>query len=88
VLLSDPDVTDAAVIGVPSADWGETPYGLVVLRAGAERSPADIRDRANAQLGKSQRLSQVALRDSLPRSSIGKILKRELKAPFWEEATK
>jgi len=88
VLLSDPDVTDAAVIGVPSADWGETPYGLVVLRAWAERSPADIRDRANAQLGKSQRLSQVALRDSLPRSSIGKILKRELKAPFWEEATK
>ncbi len=84
VLLADPDVIDAAVIAVPSADWGETPYGLVILRAEASRTVGDIRDHANAQLGKSQRLSQVERRETLPRSSIGKILKRELKAPFWE----
>ncbi|MHA6265097.1 class I adenylate-forming enzyme family protein [Arenibacterium sp. CAU 1754] len=84
VLLADPDVTDAAVIGVPSDAWGETPVGLVVLRDGATRSSDDIRDRANATLGKSQRLSDVEIRDHLPRSSIGKILKRELRAPYWE----
>ncbi len=83
VLLADPDVTDAAVIGVPSDAWGETPYGLVVLREGATRSGEDICADANAKLGKSQRLSAVELRDELPRSSIGKILKKELRAPFW-----
>ena len=83
VLLADPDVMDAAVIGVPSDAWGETPYGLVVLREGATRSGDDICADANAKLGKSQRLSAVELREELPRSSIGKILKKELRAPFW-----
>ena len=83
VLLADPDVTDAAVIGVPSDAWGETPYGLVVLREGATRSGDDICADANAKLGKSQRLSAVELSEELPRSSIGKILKKELRAPFW-----
>ena len=86
-LLADPDVSDAAVIGVPSSDWGETPLGLVVLRAGATRGPEEICGAANAKLGKSQRLSRVELRESLPRSSIGKILKKELRAPYWESVT-
>ncbi|MCM2562811.1 acyl--CoA ligase [Lutimaribacter sp. EGI FJ00015] len=86
VLLDDPDVTDAAVVGVPSDAWGETPLGLVVLRQGAERGEDDIRDAANARLGKSHRLSAVEIRDSLPRSSIGKILKRELRQPYWQVA--
>jgi len=88
VLLADPDVTDAAVIGVPSEAWGETPLGLVVLRAGTTASAADICARANQSLGKSQRLSQVEARQVLPRSSIGKILKRELRAPYWETPEK
>jgi len=85
VLLADPDVTDAAVIGVPSDAWGETPLGLVVLRAGATRSAADISAQANATLGKSQRLSAVEIREILPRSTIGKILKKDLRAPYWEK---
>ena len=86
VLLADPDVTDAAVIGVPSDAWGETPYGLVVLRDGALRTAEQICADANAKLGKSQRLSAVEAREALPRSSIGKILKKELRIPFWENA--
>jgi long-chain acyl-CoA synthetase len=85
-LLADPDVTDAAVIGVPSDAWGETPYGLVVLREGATRTAKQICGDANAKLGKSQRLSAVEAREVLPRSSIGKILKKELRIPFWENA--
>jgi acyl-CoA synthetase (AMP-forming)/AMP-acid ligase II len=85
VLLADPNVTDAAVIGVPSEAWGETPYGLVVLRAGTTRTLDDIRGAANDRLGKSQRLSGLEARDALPRSTIGKILKRELRAPFWAD---
>lgn len=86
VLLEDPDVTDAAVIGVPSDAWGETPLGLVVLRPGAARDLVDICAAANSKLGKSQRLSGLEQRESLPRSSIGKILKRELRAPYWANA--
>lgn len=85
VLLAEPDVTDAAVIGIPSEDWGETPLGLVVLRDGATRSAQDIRAAANARLGKSHRLSGIEIRTDLPRSSIGKILKRELRAPYWPD---
>jgi len=83
VLLDDPDVIDAAVIGVPSDAWGETPLGLIVCRDGATRSADDILKRANAKLGKSQRLSNVEIRDVLPRSTIGKILKKDLRLPYW-----
>lgn len=84
ILLQDEDVTDAAVIGIPSDAWGETPIGLVVVRDNANRSCSEILELANQKLGKSQRLSAVNFVDKLPRSSIGKILKRELRAPYWE----
>ncbi len=84
VLLTYPEVTDAAVIGIPSPDWGETPLGLVVAAPGTSPDAEAIRDWANARLGKSQRLARVELREQLPRSDIGKILKRELRAPYWQ----
>ena len=87
VLLQDDDVIDAAVIGVPSDAWGETPLGLIVQRVGAIRSTDDILTQANARLGKSQRLSSVEVREVLPRSTIGKILKKDLRAPYWEKET-
>lgn len=83
VLRGHPEVADVAVIAVPSREWGETPLGLVVPRPGAAASPDAIRDWANARLGKTQRLSAVELRDDLPHSEIGKILKRELRAGYW-----
>jgi acyl-CoA synthetase (AMP-forming)/AMP-acid ligase II len=86
-LLADPDVDDAAVIGIPSEDWGETPLGLVTLRPGSTREAEDIRTTANERLGKSQRLSAIEIRDHLPRSTIGKILKKELRAPYWENSS-
>ncbi|GAB5439342.1 class I adenylate-forming enzyme family protein [Falsiruegeria mediterranea] len=85
VLRDHPDVSDVAVIAVPSEAWGETPLGLVVLKPEGQATGAEIMDWANARLGKTQRLSRVELRDDLPRSSIGKILKRELRASFWEQ---
>ena len=87
VLLQDADIIDAAVIGIPSDAWGETPLGLVVLRDGATRTANDILTQANTRLGKSQRLSVVEVRDTLPRSTIGKILKKDLRAPYWTKET-
>jgi len=75
------------VIGVPSDQWGESPMALCVRRAGATASEQSVRDWANGQLSKTQRLVAVEFRDSLPRSTIGKIMKRELRAPYWEGRT-
>ena len=86
-LLSHPDVADAAVIAVPSERWGETPLGLVVVRQGSVVDPHELLEWTNAQLGKMQRLSGVELRDNLPRSNVGKILKQDLRRPYWEHRT-
>jgi long-chain acyl-CoA synthetase len=84
LLLKHPDVNDVAVIGIPSDQWGESAMALCVPRPGAAPSEAAILEWANGQLGKTQRLVAVEFRRSLPRSTIGKIMKRELRAPYWE----
>ena len=78
VLARHPQVIDAAVVAARSDRWGETPAAFVVARRGAEAQ--EIRDWANARLGSMQRLAAVTLVDVLPRSEIGKVLKRELAA--------
>ncbi|HYH21495.1 MAG TPA: class I adenylate-forming enzyme family protein [Azospirillum sp.] len=83
VLLAHDAVAEAAVIAVPSKEWGETPLGLVVLKPGRAADAGELLAWANARLGKTQRLSGVEFRTTLPRSSIGKVLKRELRAPYW-----
>ncbi len=82
VLAAHPGVRDAAVIGIPSKEWGETPLALVVMRDGAAETPEDLRGWANERLGKAQRISAVEFRDALPRNALGKILKRELREPY------
>jgi long-chain acyl-CoA synthetase len=86
ILSKHADVADVAVIGVPSEQWGETPVAMVVRRGGSAIDAEALRAWANALLGKTQRISAVEFRDSLPRSSIGKILKRELREPYWRNA--
>tara|TARA_R110002072_G_scaffold242564_1_gene401344 strand:+ start:284 stop:1843 length:1560 start_codon:yes stop_codon:yes gene_type:complete len=77
-LMAEDDVVEAAVIGVTSERWGETPVGFVVLAEGA-RDPQAIRAAVNARLGKTQRLAQLHAVEDMPRSHIGKLLKTELR---------
>jgi long-chain acyl-CoA synthetase len=84
MLLGHPDVIDVAVIGVPSDQWGESPMALAVRARGSKATVDEIRTWANGQLSKTQRLVALEFRDSLPRSTIGKIMKRDLRAPYWE----
>jgi len=85
VLITHPDVADCAVIAVPSAQWGETPLGLVVLKPGAAADAGALKEWVNARLGKQQRLSAIEFRADLARNANGKILKRELRAPYWPQ---
>ncbi len=86
VLTKHEEVADVAVIGVPSDRWGETPLALVVPENGSTSAEDDLLAWTNERLGKAQRISAVEFRDNLPRSTIGKILKRELREPYWKDA--
>lgn len=77
-LLKEADVSEAAVIGVPSQRWGETPVGFVTLSDPA-RDVEAIREAVNARLGKTQRLTQLHAIEEMPRSHIGKLLKTDLR---------
>jgi len=79
VLLKQPGVVDAAVIGVDSHQWGETPLGFIVAENGVELDVQAVMDGANSELGKTQRLSAVRQIEELPRSHIGKVLKTQLR---------
>jgi acyl-CoA synthetase (AMP-forming)/AMP-acid ligase II len=80
ILLADGRVVEAAVVGMPSEEWGETPVAFVVLKPGADAE--SVRADCNAKVGKTQRLSAITTVDELPRSPIGKVLKRELRDAY------
>jgi acyl-CoA synthetase (AMP-forming)/AMP-acid ligase II len=77
-LAHEEDVVEAAVVGIASRQWGETPVGFVVLRDGARECDA-IMAAVNARLGKTQRLSALHAIEEMPRSHIGKLLKTDLR---------
>ncbi len=82
VIVQHPAVLEAAVVGMPSDKWGETPVAFVTPRPGAALSIPELAEFVAARVGKTQRPSAYELADSLPRSAIGKVLKRELRDSF------
>ena len=87
VIASHPDVAEVAVVGVPSSRWGESPVAFVALRKMRDIARQELLAWTNAQLGKTQRLADVVMVDRLPRSAIGKVLKRELRDAYSSEET-
>jgi acyl-CoA synthetase (AMP-forming)/AMP-acid ligase II len=79
VLLTHPAVLEAAVVGIPSEQWGETPVAFVALREGKQASELDIAAFVEGRLGRMQRPSAYHVVAALPRSTIGKVLKQPLK---------
>ncbi len=89
VLMQYPGVEEAAVIGVDSDKWGETPVGFVTAKLGAALDLAAVLAATNALLGKTQRLAALYPIDEMPRSHIGKLLKtdlRQLAAQYGKQA--
>ena len=87
VLRQHPAVLEAAVVGIPSAEWGESPAAFVVVRDGVAAPDAgELLAWVNAKVGKTQRLVRLAYMDELPRSAIGKVLKRELRDSIAAQA--
>ncbi|MDO8379564.1 class I adenylate-forming enzyme family protein [Phenylobacterium sp.] len=81
-IIQHPEVLEAAVVGVASDKWGETPVAFVALKPNAKVTADELKAWTNAKLGKTQRLADLILVGSLPRSHIGKVLKRELRDDY------
>jgi long-chain acyl-CoA synthetase len=84
VLYRHPAVLEAAVFGIPDAKWGEAVHAVVVPRAPV--TTAELIDHCRAAIGAYKVPRGIDLRaEPLPKSGAGKVLKRELRAPFWAD---
>ena len=83
VLFQHPAVGDAAVIGVPHEQWGETVKAIIVLKEGQTATEEEIIEFSRGRLGGFERPRSVDFVNELPRNPSGKVLKRELREPYW-----
>ncbi|HEX6347026.1 AMP-binding protein [Umezawaea sp.] len=87
-VFGHPAVAEVAVIGVPHEKWGETAKAVVVKKSGVEVSEQEIIDFARERLARFKCPTSVDWSDALPRNPSGKILKKDLRAPYWEGRTR
>ena len=87
-LMKHPAIQDVAVIGIPDDRWGEVPLAIVVRKAGVEVTEDDIVAFGRTQLAGFKTPKKVAWIDALPRNPSGKILKKDLRAPYWQGRTR
>jgi fatty-acyl-CoA synthase/long-chain acyl-CoA synthetase len=78
------DVLDVAVFGIPSEEWGESVHAVVVRRPGSDVDAAQLQAFARAHLAGYKVPRSVDFVDEIPKTGSGKILKRELRAPYWK----
>ena len=83
-LMSSAEILDAAVIGIPDDKWGESVKGFVVLAADSSLSEDEIISYTRTQIAAYKCPKSIEFIKELPRNPSGKILRRELRDPYWE----
>ena len=88
VVVTHPDVLEAAVFGIPSDKWGEAPMGAVLLRTGAQADAVALKHWVNERVGaRYQQLCNVVILDEFPRNAAGKTLKRLMRDAYWADSS-
>ena len=87
-LYGHPDVEEVAVIGVPDEKWGEAVKGVVVLKEGASADENAILEFARQRIARFKVPKSLDFVEALPRNASGKVLKRQLREPYWVDRTR
>ncbi|WP_408896692.1 long-chain-fatty-acid--CoA ligase [Nocardioides sp. R1-1] len=85
VLSEHPDVLEVAVIGVPDPTWGESVKAVVALKEGSDASEVELVEWTRERIAHFKAPKSIDIVPALPRNPTGKILKRELRKPYWDE---
>jgi fatty-acyl-CoA synthase len=84
VLFEHPQVLEAAVIGVPDERWGERVHAVLVAAAGATLDTQEVLSFARDRLAGYKVPKTVEVIGELPKNATGKVVKKDLRAPYWE----
>jgi long-chain acyl-CoA synthetase len=85
-IMTHPAILDGAVIGIPSEEWGEAVHAIIILKPAASASEADIKNHCRERIAGYKLPKSVSFRsEPLPLSGAGKVLKTELRKPFWDD---
>jgi acyl-CoA synthetase (AMP-forming)/AMP-acid ligase II len=83
-IASHPAVAEVCVVGVPHEKWGETPIAVVVPASGASPDPDELIALTRERVGSVMKVTRVEFVDELPKSGVGKVLRRVVRERFWE----
>jgi acyl-CoA synthetase (AMP-forming)/AMP-acid ligase II len=79
--MSHPAVDECAVIGVPSVEWGQTVKAFVVVRKGKTATEQELAEFCRSRLASFKRPERIEFIDTMPKNPLGKILRKDLRAP-------
>jgi acyl-CoA synthetase (AMP-forming)/AMP-acid ligase II len=83
-IASHPAVAEVCVVGIPHEKWGETPLAVVVASPGATPDPDELIELTRTQVGSVMKVTRVEFVDELPKSGVGKVLRRVVRDRYWE----
>jgi fatty-acyl-CoA synthase len=83
-LCDHPDIAEVAVIGIPDDNWGEAVKAMVVVKPGKELTAHDIIAFAHERIARFKTPRSIEFLEALPRNGSGKILRRQLREPYWK----